>query len=77
MITAFLSHVVKRVPNIIYYRTNKLTIKLKHRIDESWCLDGEEYATTERVFHFHVQKEIEMLVPKKNVQKLFKEESEI
>lgn len=77
MIPALLTPVVKKVPNIIYYRTNKLTIKLKHRIDESWCLDGEEYATTEKVFRFHVQKEIEMLVPKKNVQKLFKEESEI
>lgn len=77
MIPALLSPVVKKVPNILYYRTNKLTIKLKQKIEESWCLDGEKYEIESDTFHFSIQKEMEMLVPKKNVQKLFKEESEI
>lgn len=77
MLPALLSPTVKKVPSILYYRTNKLTIKLKPKIKESWCLDGEEYVTSENIFHFSVEKEIEMLVPKKNIKKLFQEESEI
>lgn len=77
MIPVILSPTVKKIPGIVYYRTSHLTIKLKNGVEESWCLDGEEYFTTEHVFHFSVQNDMQMLVPKRNVHKLFKEEDKI
>lgn len=76
MVPAILSPVVKKIPEIVYHRTDNLIVKLNNSIKESWCLDGEEYCMNDNIFHFHIQNNMQMLIPKKNVQKLFKEEFE-
>ena len=54
-----------------YYKTNDFKLIFKEVPSCSWCLDGEEYRHEERKFHFSVTNEIPMLVPKKNIKKLF------
>lgn len=74
IIPALLTMSVKKIPGITYYRTDQLKIHFKEPLQESWCLDGEEFYSEHNVFEFSVMNEMEMLVPLKNIRKLFKEE---
>lgn len=42
--------------------------------EESWCLDGEEMKHKKKSFNFYISKEINVLLPKENIDKLFVEE---
>ena len=63
---------VKNVPGITYYQTDNLEIEFLNKPKTSWCVDGEEYKIDKSKFKFRVEKSIEMLMPKENVEKLFK-----
>lgn len=62
---------IKYDKEIIYYRTNHMHITWKDDMLESWSIDGEEYKEKNRIFDFRVIREMELLVPIKNIQKLF------
>lgn len=61
---------IKSEKEIIYYRTNHMSITWKDNF-EAWSIDGEEYKEEKRIFNFSVIREIEVLVPIKNIKKLF------
>lgn len=61
----------KDVPGVTYYRTDNLEIEFKDKPKVSWCIDGEEYPITTKKFIFKVDKHTEMMLPKRNVIKLF------
>ena len=63
---------VKNVPGITYYQTDNLEIEFLNKPKTSWCVDGEEYKIDKNKFKFRVEKSVEMLMPKENVEKLFK-----
>ncbi len=63
---------VKDVPGITYYQTNNLEIEFLNSPKTSWCIDGEEYKSNNKKFKFRVDKSTKMLMPKENVEKLFK-----
>lgn len=63
---------VKDIPGITYYQTDNLEIEFLNKPKTSWCIDGEEYKSTNTKFTFKVDKSTKMLMPKKNVKKLFK-----
>ena len=65
---------VKNVPGCEYYSTNRLDIEFEDIPKHSWGLDGEEYKSKTNRFTFTVDKSIEILIPDKNVKKLFVEE---
>ena len=56
--------------NLDNYKTNNFKIKFKEN-PGSWVLDGEEYKHDTNEFVFTINKEMYMLVPKKNIVKLF------
>lgn len=56
---------------LCYYKVNHLILKLNENLEDSWCLDGEEYHTDQNVFEFDVRNKMKMLVPCKNIKKLF------
>ena len=62
----------KDVPGITYYQTDNLEIEFLDSPKVSWCIDGEEYKSTKKVFKFSVDKETKMMLPKKNLVKLYK-----
>ena len=64
---------VKDIPGVTYYRTNDLEIEFSKRPKTSWCIDGEEYKSTETKYLFRVEQSMKMLVPKEKITKLFKE----
>lgn len=65
---------VKDLPGITYYQTNDLEIEFMTPPKTSWCIDGEEYKTAKKHFQFRVDKSTKMLMPKKNIKKLFQTE---
>lgn len=74
MLPSILSSTVKKIPGITYYKTNYLKINFKNKSGYSWCVDGEEFFTKNEMIEFKVHNEMEMLVPTKNIQKLFEGE---
>lgn len=61
----------KDVPGITYYRTNNIEIEFKEKPKVSWCIDGEEYPSTKKKYTFRVDKHTQMMLPKRNIVKLF------
>ena len=61
---------IKTMPGVEYYKANDFKVTF-NETPTSWVIDGEEYKHNEKEFHFAINKEMNMLVPTKNVDKLF------
>ena len=68
--TRILAGEVKNMPGLEDYKTNNLVVRFKD-VPNSWVLDGEEYKHDTKEFKFSINKDMYMLVPKKNIVKLF------
>lgn len=64
------AHEIKNMPGLLYYRTNNFKIEFDE-VPPSWVIDGEEFKHNTKVFEFKINKEINMLLPRKNIVKLF------
>ena len=72
VIPQILTTKIKNLKGVKYYRTDKLEIEFEKSPKISWCIDGEEMKHRKKKFVFSVNKRINMLLPKKNIVKLFK-----
>ncbi len=68
---------LKDVPGITYYQTNNLELEFLTNPKVSWCIDGEEYISSRKKFIFRIDRETNMMLPKKNVVKYFSENDEL
>ena len=68
--TKILAGEIKNMPGLEYYKTNNFKIKFD-KVPPSWVIDGEEYEHNVKEFEFTINKDIKMLLPKKNIVKLF------
>lgn len=59
------------ISNFKYFKTNNLEITFSDIPDNSWCLDGEEMKHRKKNFKFTINKDMYMLVPNTNIDKLF------
>ena len=66
---------IKDIPGVTYYKTNDLEIEFLDTPKTSWCIDGEEYTSPAHKYKFRVEKDMKMLMPKKNIKELFEEEN--
>lgn len=62
---------VTKVPGIYTYKTDNLKIKFNEVPKKPWCIDGEKLDKEELNFDISITKDIELMVPKKNIGKLF------
>lgn len=61
-----------KVPGFYFYRTNKLKLKINNAEDETWCIDGEELEKANKnTYDISIINNVKILVPKKNIKKLF------
>ncbi len=61
-----------KVPGFYFYRTNKLKIKINNVEEDTWCIDGEQLENTkDNKYTINIINNIKILVPKKNIKKLF------
>lgn len=61
---------IRNMPGLEYYRTNNFKVKFDS-IPPSWVIDGEEFKHDTCEFEFGINKEMNMLLPRKNIVKLF------
>ena len=61
---------VKYISGIEIYEVNHLKIEFLDKV-KPWCTDGEEFESKNLVYQFALKNDIEMLIPNKNIDKLF------
>ena len=60
-----------RVPGFYFHKTDNLKIKFNTPLDKAWCIDGEELEPIDDSYEIKIQRNVEILMPTKNVDKLF------
>lgn len=60
-----------KVPGFYFIRTDHLNIKLKEKPKKEWTIDGEILKDKSLEYDITLEKGIKMLVPKKNISKIF------
>ena len=73
-------HYLKRrelndIPGFTYFKTDNIKLEFDE-IPPSWCIDGDELTHETNTFEIKVNKDINMLLPVKNIDLLFEEEKE-
>ena len=61
---------VKYISGVEIYEVNNLKIEFLDKV-KPWCTDGEEFKSKSLVYQFDLKNDIEMLIPNKNIDKLF------
>lgn len=59
------------VPGIYCHKANEIEITFKEPIKNNWTIDGEKLKDERKKYKFTINKELYMLLPKKNLPKLF------
>ena len=63
---------IDKVPGFYFHKTDNLKIKFNSTDKISWCLDGEKFESDNNEFDIKVLRNIRIMLPKKNVDSLFK-----
>lgn len=59
------------VPGIYCHRSSEIEITFKEGIKNSWTIDGEKLKDEQEKYKITIDKNLKMLLPKKNINKLF------
>lgn len=62
---------VAKAKGFRFYKAQSLKIDFKHNLSKGWSLDGEELSDKGSVFDIQIVRDIQILIPKKNIKKLF------
>lgn len=62
---------ITNVPGIYFYTTDEFEIKFKSTVKNDWTVDGEKLKDEQRIYRFTINKDLKLLLPKKNLKKLF------
>ena len=66
------SHDPSNVPGICFYKSNNIKITINNPDNKDWCIDGEQLPKNEQnKYIINVAHNVDILIPKKNVSKLF------
>lgn len=60
------------IPGFTYFKTDNIKLEFD-KIPPAWCIDGDELPTDTDTFEIKINKSNTMLLPSKNVDKLFEE----
>lgn len=62
---------ITKVPGFYFYKTDNIKIKLKYPPKKNWCIDGEELKSKELKYEVSIIKDVKMLLPTKELDKIF------
>ena len=62
---------ITNAPGLYCYTTDKIEIKFKDEVKNNWTVDGEKLKEQKKEYTITVDKNFNMLLPKKNLDKLF------
>ena len=74
-------HYLKRremndIPGFTYFKTDRIKL-IFDEVPPSWCIDGDELKHNQKEFEITINKDNYMLLPTKNLNKLFESEEEL
>ena len=58
------------IPAFTYFKTNNIKLEFDE-VPASWCIDGDELTHESKTFEIKINKDNNMLLPSKNIDKLF------
>ena len=61
---------IDKIPMFTYLKTDNLRLEFDE-VPPSWCIDGDELPHDTNIFEIKVNKDNYMLLPEKNIDKLF------
>lgn len=61
---------ITKVPGFYFHRTDNIKVVFKKPVN-SWCVDGEKLEQETTSFDIRVEKNIEIMMPEKNIKQLF------
>ena len=62
---------ITKVPGFYFYKTSSFKIKFLEPPSKCWCIDGECLDSTSNEYTIKIENDVEILLPKKNIGKLF------
>lgn len=62
---------ITHVPGFYFHKTNNIKIKINDESKISWCIDGEKLEIDSSEVTINVDKNVEIMIPKTNIDKLF------
>lgn len=63
------------IPVFKYYKTDNIKLEFDE-VPPSWCIDGDELTHNKKKFEIKINKDNDMLLPSKNIEKLFENKIE-
>lgn len=66
---------ISKVPGFKYIKTDNIKLEFDE-VPASWCIDGDELPHESKVFEIKINKDNYMMIPNKNIDKLFEDDSE-
>ncbi len=66
---------ITKAPGFYFYKTNKLEVKFAKKQEMGWSLDGEKYVEDTDTYNIKIVRNVQILLPKKNIKKLFLDDS--
>lgn len=64
---------ISEIANFTYFKTDNIKLEFDE-VPPSWCIDGDELKHENKKFEISINKDNNMLLPTKNIKKLFEEE---
>lgn len=62
---------ITKVPGFYFYKASEFKVKFLEPPSKCWCVDGERLESDSKEYHIRIQNGVEILLPKKNISKLF------
>lgn len=62
---------ITQVPGFYFHQTKELKITFKKPLKKPWCIDGEKFEQKTKEYYIKMLKDMKMLIPKKEIPKLF------
>ena len=62
---------ITQAPGVYFYKTNKLEIEFETDISNNWCIDGEKLDENPKKYVIEIDKDLKIMMPKKNIETLF------
>ena len=66
---------LNEIPGVTYFKTDNIRLEFDE-VPPSWCIDGDELEHNEKVFEIKINKDNTMLLPTKNLDRLFEKSKE-
>lgn len=67
---------ITKVPGFYFHKTNHFKIEFKEKLKKPWCIDGEELDVNTKKYDISIIRDIPMMIPVKNIDKLFIEDGD-